>query len=458
MATAPANDHGDPLANVELECELLGLLMNQNDLVDGIADHLTSEDFSEALNGRIFDAIVLEKGKGKTANPVTLKGYFEGDMQMTAAGGIGYLARLTGSCAYMDAWEVAQALADLSLRRRMREGLRLASGYCTDLRAPIADIIATADAAVATKANDGIDQLSGAECFEELVQSFNQPSLGVECGQIPSLDALHGPMRPKQLVIMAGRPGMGKTAVALSYAIGAAWSGHGVLFVSLEMSSRELAARMAADMCFDGQNGVPYAAIRDGKPNDFQRRKVTEAGVQMARLPLNVIDAGGLSVGRLGTLVRRWKRRMAAQGTPLELVIVDYLGLMHGDHKGRGRYEEVTEISQRLKGIAKEEDVAVLALAQLSREVEKRPDKRPQLSDLRDSGSIEQDADSVIFLLRQEYYLRQEEPDQMHQDRHQWEQAMEQVQGQIEFILAKCRNGVTGTATGEFHGTYQAVR
>lgn len=456
MATAPANDYGDPLANTEIEADLLGALMRENELVDQVADHLTADDFASPLHGRIYAAIVNEVSVGKSANPATLKSYFETDRDMQREGGIVYLASMTGAFIGMNIWESAQALADLSQRRKMRDGLRLASGYCDSLSTPITDIIATADAAVATKADDGVSQLSGAECFEDLVRSFDEPNLGVTCSQIPALDELHGPMRPGQLVLLAARPGMGKTAVALSYSIGAAWNGHGVLFVSLEMRSTELAGRMAADMCFEDK--VPYSAIRDRKLNDFQRRAVQKAGVQMARLPFNVADAGTLTIGRLSTIVRRNARRMAAEGFPLELVVVDYLQLLHANQRGRGRYEEVSEVSQALKAMAKDQGVAVLALAQLSREVEKRPDKRPQLSDLRDSGQLEQDADSVIFLMRSEYYLRQEEPDPMDPKRFEWDQAMQQVQGQIEFILAKCRNGVTGNSVGQFHGAYQAVR
>lgn len=446
----------DPLCTTELEFDLLGALMRENELVEQVADVLKSSDFGVPLHGVIYDHIVSEVSQSRPANPITLKGYLEGALQ--SFGGIKYLAEMTGNLSVMSVESSVRHLVEMGKRRRMRADLKAASDACADMAVKPAEIIGMADSAISDDATDSIVQLSGAECFEELVASFDEPTLGTLCNQIPSLDDLHGPLRPKQMVVMAGRPGMGKTAVALSYCIGAAWSGHGVLFVSLEMSSRELAARMAADMCFEGSDGVPYSAIRDGKVNSYQRRKVTEAGVQMARLPLNVVDAGGLTVGRLHTLVRRWKRRMEARGTPLELVVVDYLGLMHGDQKGRGRYEEVTEISQRLKSIAKDEDVAVLALAQLSREVEKRPDKRPMLSDLRDSGSIEQDADSVIFLLRQEYYLRAEEPDEMDPKRAVWDAAMDQVKGQIEFILAKCRNGVTGNAIGHFHGAYQAVR
>ena len=170
------------------------------------------------------------------------------------------------------------------------------------------------------------------------------------------------------------------------------------------------------------------------------------------------MDVGSLNIGRLNMLVRRHARAMAAKGFSLDLVIVDYLQLLSPDHKGRSNYEAVSEVSRGLKALAKDNELAVFALAQLSRTVETRPDKRPQLSDLRDSGQIEQDADAVLFLLRKEYYLRQEEPDPLSPKRVDWENHLDAVKGQIEFILAKRRNGTTGTAIGQFHGAYQAVR
>lgn len=458
MSAVPLQVVPDTLSNLELECELLGSLMVANRNIDRVADILEASDFSEPLHGRIFSAIVNEAAKGREANPITLRGYFQDDPAMAVLGGPVYLMRLTGGVAGMSAEECASSLADLSRRRSMRDGLRAAADCCADLSTSAADIASQADEAISTTTKDHIHQPTGGQCFDELIDGFRESQSGVLCRQIPCLDELHGPMRPKQLVIGAARPGMGKTAVALSYAIGAARSGHGVLFVSLEMSSRELAARMAADMCFNGQESVPFAAIRDGKLNDWQMRKVAEAGSRMHGLPLNVIDVGHLTIGRLSMLVRRHARRMAANGHKLELVVVDYLQLLSSDTRGRSNYEAVSEVSRGLKALAKDQDVAVLALAQLSREVEKRTDKRPQLSDLRDSGQIEQDADSVFFLLREEYYLRQSEPDQMDPSRPAWDAEMQDAQGKIEFILAKRRNGTIGTATGHFFGAFQAVR
>jgi replicative DNA helicase len=247
------------------------------------------------------------------------------------------------------------------------------------------------------------------------------------------------------------------TAVAVSYALGSAQNGHGVLFATLEMSSRELAGRMAADMCYRDGRGIPYGAIRKGSLDEWQRKQVTRAGQHMCTLPFQVVEKGNLTTGRLNMLIRRHKRRMEAKGQKLELVVVDYLQLMRPDRRG-SKYEDVSEVSMALKAMAMDHGVAIMALAQLSRLVEQRPDKRPQLSDLRDSGQIEQDADVVLFLLREEYYLRLTEPDESDPKRAGWEASMDTARNRIEFIVAKRRNGETGTAIGQFHGAFQAVR
>lgn len=448
---------GNPLGNVELEAELLGSLMNYNDDIDSVADLLSADDFYIPDHGLIYSAIVRQTSLGKTANPVTLKGFFENGDALTEVGGSGYLMRLTASASGLATYESAKEVIDLAKRRRMQTGLRVASDACADLESPLGEIVSHADAALAGQASDTIHQPTGAQCFDELIRSFDEPRHGVTSVNIECLNELLGPMLPKQLIIAAGRPGMGKTTAAHSYALGAAQRGHGVLFVSLEMSSTELAGKMAADLCYE-QFKIPFAAIRDRKPNNWQRERIIEAREYIDTLPFTLADTGNLTVGRLNMLIRRHARRFAAKGQKLELVVVDYLQLLSPDTKGRSNYEAVSEVSRSLKAMAKDHGVAIMALAQLSRDVEKRPDKRPQLSDLRDSGQIEQDADAVMFLLRPEYYLANNEPDILAPERTQWEADMEFAQGKIEFIVAKRRNGVTGSAVGQFHGAYQAVR
>lgn len=449
------------LQNVEAEADLLGGLLVNNDCAHDVADIVSPDDFYVDLHRRIYEVIIDEVSKGRRITGVTLKPYFEGDDTLTAVGGVSYLARLTAnpvSAIYGVAIDTARTIAELAERRRMRAGLQTSADACDDLSASISEIVAHADAAISIDRGESVHQPTCGEAFDELLASYEAKVSGVNCQVIPDLDSLLGPMRPKQLVIGAGRPGMGKTAVALSYALGAAEAGHGVLFVSLEMSSTELAARMAADLCFDGQRGVYYSNIRDGDLNASQMLAVRKAQQKAHALPLQVVDAGSLTIGKLNRLVRRHARRMVANGYKLELVVVDYLQLLHPDRKGGSTYEAVSEVSRGLKAMAKDNDLAVFALAQLSRSVESRQDKRPMLSDLRDSGQIEQDADAVLFLLRTEYYLRQEEPEPHDAKHADWKAKMEAAQGMIEFILAKRRNGETGSAFGRFYGAYQAVR
>jgi replicative DNA helicase len=446
------------LENIEGEAAILGAMFFNNQLIDHVADILTPLDFYEPLHTRIYEAILRQASMGKHASPITIKSYFEGDEGLKAVGGWSYLANLSanenGALAPLD---LARYLRDLSDRRQMHEGLSMAASACLDMDATPAEIVGHADAALAGRSQDSVKSISIGNCFDTLVNGFGQPVSGVMCQTIPTLDNLLGHMRPKQLIIGAGRPGMGKTALALSYALGAAETGHGVLFVSLEMSSGELVTRAASCASFNGESGVPYGFIRDDSLTDGQRRRIAEIGHGMKSIPLSIVDTAGLTVGRLAMLVRRQARKMAANGTKLELVIVDYLQLLHADRRNLGRYEAISEVSQALKEIAKLNDVAVFALAQLSRSVEGRPDKRPQLSDLKDSGQIEQDADAVLFLLRPEYYLMQAEPERLSPDRLGWETAMDEAKGKIELILAKRRNGETGSAFAQFHGAYQAV-
>ncbi len=451
----------EALSSVETEACLLGSLMRQNDTIDSVADTLSPEHFAEAIHGRIYSAIVKEASLGRPSNPLTIKSYFHDDPTINQLGGVSYLAKLTGTLSSgMSVKDCSRQIIELADRRSLVARLDSALALACDPSQSNETVLDAADEAITSLSSgrDGLSQPSAAQAMDSMIAAFDQPKSGVLCRQIGSLDDLLGPLRPKQLIIGAGRPGMGKTAVALSYSVCAALSGHGVLFVSLEMSADELAARMTADLCFDGHSGIPFESIRDGKLNRMQLGAISEARDRMAEAPFRIIDAGSLSVGRLAMIVRRYKRRFAAQGHKLELVVIDYLQLLSPDTKGRSNYEAVSEVSRSLKAIAKDHDVAVLALAQLSRAVEQRPDKRPVLSDLRDSGQIEQDADAVLFLYRHEYYLRLAEPEQNDPKREDWEAALEKCRGSLELILAKRRNGRTGKGQAIFWVGNQAVR
>jgi replicative DNA helicase len=263
---------------------------------------------------------------------------------------------------------------------------------------------------------------------------------------------------PSHLYVTDGFVVTHNTALSLRLALGAAENGHGTALISLEMRSSELATRAMSDLVFEyGESCPSFEHIRKGNLGPEYRRQLAEARERITAWPLLITDPPTLNIGRLAMEIRRQRRRLALQGHSLDLVIVDYLGLLKGDPKAK-RFEEVGEISRTLKQIAKECDVAMVVLAQLNRECEKREDKRPMLSDLRDAGDIEQDADHVLFVYRDEYYLERTEPNPTDKKREEWEIAMGQARDKMELILAKSRNGKVSKRTCHFFGKHQAVR
>lgn len=442
------------IANAEAEAMLCGALMYENRLIDGIADRLDPEDFSDPFFGRLFSLIVKERSLGHSPNPVTLRPFYDADEAAILIGLTG-----TSGVQTIAAKDCAGQIRSLARRRRLAEGLQAVLADARSADRPLDEVIADAESAVSEAADDtddGVAQLSGGECISRVLTAMETNDPGVQSG-IGTLDHTLGAIRRRNLVIVGGRPGMGKSALAISYAIGATRKGHGVLLVSLEMSAEEIGERMAADLCFETDKQVPYGVITGGKLSIEQGRQVARAGEYLAKLPLTVIDIGTATLARLNGLVRRHKRRMAANGHKLELVIVDYLQLVRPDHRTSGLYEAITEVSRGLKALAKTHDVGVMALTQLSRKVEERHDKRPHMADLRDSGQIEQDADAILFLYRPEYYLRQAEP-QNPADHAEWEESCQREAGKLEFIVAKRRRGPSGTAEGRYYTAFQAVR
>lgn len=448
------------LYNMAAEADLIGTLFQANASIDRAADRLKPSDFADPTHAALFEIIVKEGSAGKQVTPVTLKPYFELIEGLGKKGGGAYLMQLSATTgSYITFDRAVEIVAELSRRRQILAGLDAVCAMVCDPAACLGDVMAIADSALTeSSANDGIEQLSAVQCADNLINTFGSPKSGVTCGTIPELDNIVGKLRPKELIILAGRTGMGKTAVALSYALGAAQSGFGTMYVSLEMSGTELSARMLSDLSFDGHSGVLYSNIRDDALTEKQMREVRKSRNVLANMPLRVIDASKLTTSRLSMLIMRTKRRMEAKGQSLDLVIVDYLQLLSPDYQTRSPYEKVSEISIALKSIAKTHSLTIMALAQLNREVEKRPDRVPQLADLKDSGQIEQDADGVVFLVRQAYYMKQEEPDKTDLGWGGWNAKYEAAKHQIEFIVAKRRNGETGKAEGLFFGQFQAVR
>lgn len=455
MSLAIVPDQSSALA--ECEYALLAKMLFDPKAVDTVADILREEHFSQPFYGRIYGLIVTQHSRGQSLNALTLRSYIENDPGFEQAGGNKFLAGFANSLSGMvPPKATALQIRDMAKRRELLAGLSESIAIGSDINESIETVVDAAETALvaATSSGDTINQPSAADAMLTLMKAAEQPRRSIMCGVIPTIDELLGGMRAKQLIIGGGRPGMGKTAAALSYSLGAAQRGYGVLFVSLEMGATELAARMAADLSFNGHHGVAYADINSDNPSHRAIRAMGEAETKLRDMPFHIIDAGGLSLGRLELLVRRYKRRFVAKGHSLDLVVVDYLQLLRTDDRHKSAYEAVSEISRRLKGMAKDHDVAVFALAQLSREVEKRADKKPVLSDLRESGQIEQDADAVIFFYRLAYYIQTDSA----LSKEEKASALLNCENAISFICAKRRNGVTGDAMGEFYGAYQAVR
>lgn len=459
---------GPALANLDCEAALLGAIMIENRVYDDVESIVRADDFADPVHQRIFEAIGQEIAAGRRASPVTLEPRFADDPGIVAFGGPGYLRSLTGSAAGLFGFkEFASQIADLAARRRLTETLgrivQDAGVTSEDGYRPLAEIVDEADAAIvaAVERRDSITHDTIGQSIDRAIARMeeiraNAGRVGARTG-IDELDELLGGFEPGQVVIVAGRPGMGKTAVACSAALGLARNGHGVGVFSLEMRSEELGMRMVADLCcWRRGQWIPFDVIRDGTATEEQFAVMRRAREHVAKWPLDVIDFPSATVARLALSIRRTKRKMAARGQKLEVAIVDYLQLLHPDSRTRSAYEAVSEISRALKAMAKELGVAIVALAQLSRAVEQRDDKRPQLSDLRDSGQIEQDADAVVFLYRDEYYLAREKPKKGQEDDHQ--ARLDAARGQISFICAKRRNGPTGTANAVYLPIYQAVR
>jgi replicative DNA helicase len=465
-----------PPSNTEAEQALLGAIFRNNLAHGRVADFLLPEHFSYAVHGRIYAAICNLIDRGQIANPITLKNLFDQDAALIEIGGAQYLTRLAeAAVTVINAENYGRQILDLHLRRQLI-GLGedvVNEAHEHDLDDPAVQQIERAEQRLYDLASTGQAE-GGFRPFEvALTHAINNAeaafkrdgrTVGVATGFI-DLDKKLGGLHPSDLVILAGRPGMGKTSLATNIAFNAAKAyvagvgangrkvaedGAVVGFFSLEMSAEQLATRILAE-----ESGVSSDRIRRGdvRKDDFDR--FVAVSQQLAALPLYIDDTPAMSVAALRTRARRLKRQ---QG--LELIVIDYLQLMRPSSASRGpenRVQEISEITRGLKAIAKELDVPVLALSQLSRAVEQREDKRPQLADLRESGSIEQDADVVMFIFREEYYRgrepklgENESQDKFNERFQEWREYMEKIHGIAEIIVEKQRHGPTGTVRLQF--------
>jgi replicative DNA helicase len=460
-----------PPSNTDAEQALLGAMLINNAAYFRVSEFLQAGHFGNAVHGRIFAAIGKLIDRGQVANPVTLKNLFDQDGALTEIGGAQYLARLANSAVtIINSEDYGRAIYDLYLRRELitlGEDV-VNDAFRQDLDDPANDQIERAerklfDLATSGQTEGGFRGFSGAltDAISSAEAAFKRSgkTVGVATGFI-DLDKKLGGLHPSDLVVLAGRTAMGKTAFATNIALNAAKAykpartpdgrvitedGAVVGFFSLEMSAEQLATRILAE-----ESGVSSDRIRRGEVSRDDFDRFVRASQQLAALRLFIDDTPALTVSALRT---RSRRLMRQQG--LGLIIVDYLQLLRPSSQVRvieNRVQEVADITRGLKALAKELDVPVLALSQLSRAVEQREDKRPMLADLRESGSIEQDADVVMFLFREEYYKSREPirgPDETEDkfDRRYeaWKEELEKVHGIGEIIIAKQRHGPIGT-------------
>lgn len=444
--------------NSEAERDLLGALLINNDIMTQVGDFLIAEHFYEPVHQRIFGAIQKFYDRGQIATPVTLKQYFDQDEALSDIGGAQYLVKLAaGASAIINAGDYGRAIYDMALKRSLitiGEDM-VNEAYAADIDRTASSQIETTEQKLFTLSTEGAVsrgfealRVGVTEAIKSAELAFKSDSsvVGLTSG-LTDLDRLLGGFQNSDLVILAGRPSMGKTALATNIAYNAAKYIHqeqqenggekgAVGFFSLEMSAEQLAARLIASAA-----SVSSSAMKKGELGNDEFAQLVQASTEVANMPFFIDDTPALSISAVRTRARRLKRMHN-----LSLLIVDYLQLLRGSTAASqsNRVQEISEITQGLKAIAKELNIPVIALSQLSRAVEQREDKRPQLSDLRESGSIEQDADVVMFVFREEYYISRMMPQEDSPNFAEWQAKMERVYGTGEVIIAKQRHGPIG--------------
>jgi replicative DNA helicase len=471
-----APDAGTPVYrsaphNIEAEQSLLGAILVNNDAFYRVSDFLEAKHFFEPLHQTIFETAGSLIRMGKVATPVTLKTFLPADTDIGGMTVGQYLARLAAEATtIINAQDYGRTVYDMSLRRDLirigEDMVNVAFDAPVDFtpRTQIEDAERQLyELAESGRYDGGFQRFSQAltTAVDMAAKAFQRDGSlsGIATG-LRDLDTKMGGLQASDLIIVAGRPGMGKTALATNIAYNIAKAhraevqadgtmksvnGGIVGFFSCEMSAEQLATRILAE-----QTSIASSMIRRGGISEADFEKIRDYSIELQSLPLYVDETGGLSISQLTARARRLKRQKG-----LDMIVIDYIQLLQGSgKKSDNRVQEVTEITTSLKALAKELNVPIIALSQLSRQVENRDDKRPQLADLRESGSIEQDADVVIFVYREEYYLANKEPRIGTPEYEKWQLDMSLVHGKAEIIIGKQRHGPTGTVEVQFEGQF----
>ncbi|WP_322893509.1 MULTISPECIES: replicative DNA helicase [unclassified Yoonia] len=457
--------------SIEAEQQLLGAILTNNDIFDRVASIIGPKHFYDPVHARIFETAATRISKNALASPVTLKTFLEDDEGLKELGGPAYLARLAGAAiSAFAARDYAQMIYDLAVRRELIQVGRNISDKAAkvDVDSEPKDQIVEAEQALYALAEQGTTDQGFQSFLRAVTDAVNVANAayqreggmaGVSTGLI-DLDKKLGGLHKSDLLILAGRPSMGKTSLATNIAFNIAKAykkgilpdgsegavdGGVVGFYSLEMSAEQLAARILSEAA-----EVPSEQIRRGDMTETEFRRFVDAAKSLEACPLFIDDTPALPISQLAARARRLKRTHG-----LDVLMVDYLQLVRGTGRSENRVNEISEITMGLKAIAKELNIPVIALSQLSRQVESREDKRPQLSDLRESGSIEQDADVVMFVFREEYYKEREKPGDHEMDKMAaWQEEMERLHGKAEVVIGKQRHGPIGTVELSFEGQF----
>ncbi|BAB54216.1 replicative DNA helicase; DnaB [Mesorhizobium japonicum MAFF 303099] len=458
--------------NIEAEQALLGAILVNNDAFYRVSDFLKPGHFYEPLHRRIFEIAAELIRMGKVATPITLKTFLPADEKVGDMTVAQYIVRLAvEAVTVVNATDYGRAIYDLATRRALitvgEDMVNIAYDAPVDMSP--SEQIEDAERRLFELAETGRYD-GGFESFTDAVKTavdmanaayMRDGHLSGLATGMRDLDRRMGGLQSSDLIVLAGRPGMGKTSLATNIAFNIAEAyvpaqqadgsfkaanGGVVGFFSLEMSSEQLATRIISE-----QTEISSSKIRRGEISEMDFEKLVACSQTMQKIPLFIDQTGGISIAQLSARARRLKRQRG-----LDLIVIDYIQLMQGSsaRASQNRVQEITEITTGLKALAKELAVPIIALSQLSRQVESREDKRPQLSDLRESGSIEQDADVVMFVYREEYYLKNREPKLGTEEYVKWENEMNEMRGKAEVIVAKQRHGPTGSVTLAFHGEF----
>lgn len=437
-----------PPHSVEAEQQLLGAILMKPDLLPKVIAAGGESLFFDGVHAAILRMAVTKDQAGEQVSPVTLRGWAEGHDGVRSLGGAQYLVRLAGHAVSehsVDAY--CATLADMNDKRRLLTAMDAASADIVKGEDSAGAIAGRLEAAlVAQDMGSGPKPVSMMAAVTKAVeQSFAaNKGEGGDCVQtgLLSVDRLLGGFYPGEMTLLGGRPSMGKTAVALSIALNAARAGQGVVICSLEMNPEAMALRALSEATGQAGRAITYADMRRGQFSPQQAEHIAAAAREVSELPITFLSREYSDLGSLYAGARQAKRTL---GNNMKLLVVDYAQLLRSQAKSR--YEQITEISIALKALAGSLNVPVLALSQLSRALEQRDDKRPMMSDLRESGQLEQDADAVLFCYRDEYYIQREEPDIRDGEAHEkWRDAMKHARHRLEIIIAKQRQGEIGTA------------